>query len=132
MSTGFDVGTHKTGSIVPCYPCNKRPFLSNVASSAQRNATLQSELLVIVSSELPLTSAVKIITIGDCSKLEARAFYERRLVPRVPETMRRGLDFERLYDAFGGRLVHWQDYIIDYGANVFYADNILHAHCVIQ
>lgn len=32
--------------------------------------------------------------------------------------MRSGLDFERLYEAFGGKLAHWQDYITDYG--VFY------------
>jgi hypothetical protein len=26
-----------------------------------------------------------------------------------------GLSFEHLWDAFGGKLAHWQDYITDYG-----------------
>lgn len=36
-------------------------------------------------------------------------------MPRVPERMRGKLDFELLYDAFGGKLAHWNDYITDYG-----------------
>ncbi|KAI0321508.1 hypothetical protein OF83DRAFT_276925 [Amylostereum chailletii] len=64
--------------------------------------------------QLNVMQHCKILTIGDCSKLETRTYYERRLVPRVPENIRRGLDFEQLYEAFGGRLVHLQDYITDY------------------
>lgn len=33
----------------------------------------------------------------------------------MPERLHAGLDFERLYDAFGGKLAHWQDYVTDYG-----------------
>jgi hypothetical protein len=58
---------------------------------------------------------LQIITVGDCSKAEAMAFYEERLLPRVPEQLRGGLDFEALYDAFGGKLAHWTDYVTDYG-----------------
>ena len=29
--------------------------------------------------------------------------------------LRRGLEFERLYEAFGGKIAHWQDYVSDYG-----------------
>jgi hypothetical protein len=57
----------------------------------------------------------KIITIGDCSKAETRTFFEERVLPRVPERFRSALEFERLYEAFGGRLVHIQDYVTDYG-----------------
>jgi hypothetical protein len=64
---------------------------------------------------LALTYAVKIITIGDCSKAETRVFFEEKVLPRVPERLGNGLEFERLYEAFGGRLVHIQDYVTDYG-----------------
>jgi len=62
----------------------------------------------------PLTS-LQIITIGDCSKMEMRTFYLERILPRVPDNLKAGLDFERLYEAFGGRLVHWKDYVTDFG-----------------
>ena len=57
----------------------------------------------------------QIITIGDCTKAETRTFFVEKMLPRVPETLRAGLSFETLYDAFGGKLVHWQDYLNDYG-----------------
>ena len=65
--------------------------------------------------EYALILVIKIITIGDCSKAETRIFFEERVVTRVPERLRSGLEFERLYEAFGGRLVHIQDYVTDYG-----------------
>lgn len=37
------------------------------------------------------------------------------ILKMVPENLRGGLDFERLYDAFGGKFAHWQDYVTDYG-----------------
>ncbi|TFY75056.1 hypothetical protein EWM64_g8958 [Hericium alpestre] len=64
--------------------------------------------------QLNVMQHCKIITIGDCSKSDARTFYHERILPRVPERLRHSLSFERLYEAFGGRLVHWQDYITDY------------------
>ena len=33
----------------------------------------------------------------------------------MPERLRGPLNFEVLYDAFGGKLAHWQDYITDFG-----------------
>ncbi|KAI0305371.1 hypothetical protein B0F90DRAFT_1815594 [Multifurca ochricompacta] len=64
--------------------------------------------------QLNVMQHCKIITIGDCSKAETRTFYEERVLPRVSERLRSGLEFERLYEAFGGRLVHIQDYVTDY------------------
>ncbi|KAH9063275.1 hypothetical protein EDB87DRAFT_1575660 [Lactarius vividus] len=64
--------------------------------------------------QLNVMQHCKIITIGDCSKAETRSFFEERILPRVPERLRSGLEFERLYEAFGGRLVHIQDYVTDY------------------
>ncbi|KAF9045485.1 hypothetical protein BJ165DRAFT_1528347 [Panaeolus papilionaceus] len=64
--------------------------------------------------QLNVMQHCKIITVGDCSKAETRSFYRDRLLPRVPERFRHGLDFETIYEAFGGKLAHWQDYITDY------------------
>ncbi|TFK53100.1 hypothetical protein OE88DRAFT_1627094 [Heliocybe sulcata] len=64
--------------------------------------------------QLNIMQHCKIITIGDCSKAETRVFFQERILPRVPESLRPTLDFEELFDAFGGKLVHWQDYITDY------------------
>lgn len=64
--------------------------------------------------QLNVMQHCKIITIGDCSKAETRTFFEERVLPRVPERLRSGLEFERLNEAFGGRLVHIQDYVTDY------------------
>ncbi|KAF9450010.1 hypothetical protein P691DRAFT_758530, partial [Macrolepiota fuliginosa MF-IS2] len=55
-----------------------------------------------------------IITIGDCTKAETRAFFRDHLIPRVPERIRGRLEFEGLYEAFGGKLAHWQDFITDF------------------
>lgn len=37
------------------------------------------------------------------------------MLPRVPEHLQHALDFEVLYDALGGKLVHLQDFVTDYG-----------------
>jgi len=36
-------------------------------------------------------------------------------MPRVPERLQAALHFEELFEAFGGKLAHWNDYITDYG-----------------
>jgi hypothetical protein len=62
-----------------------------------------------------MTTPLQIITIGDCTKAETRIFFRDRLLPGVPGQLRGALNFERLFDAFGGKLAHWHDYITDYG-----------------
>ena len=32
----------------------------------------------------------------------------------MSERLQEGLSFDELWDAFGGKLAHWQDYITDY------------------
>lgn len=62
----------------------------------------------------------KLISIGDMSKSEMRAYFRDRVLPRLAEippttaNVRRP-DFETLYDAFGGKVAHWYDFITDYG-----------------
>jgi hypothetical protein len=72
---------------------------------------------------------MKIITIGDCSKAETRKFYRERVIPRVPERLRGPLNFEVLYDAFGGKLAHWHDYITDYGSD--FIDSLYTSHLTL-
>ena len=43
-----------------------------------------------------------------------RKFFNERVIPRVPERIRRNVNFENIYEAFGGKLAHWHDYITDY------------------
>jgi hypothetical protein len=87
-----------------------------MAQTIKCHATLQGAYCVEMLEKV-LTLVTKIITIGDCSKAETRTFFEERVLPRVPERLRSALEFERLYEAFGGRLVHIQDYVTDYGEN---------------
>lgn len=56
----------------------------------------------------------QVLTIGDCTKYETQTFFRERIVPRVPERLRAGLDFAELWEAFGGKLAHWNDFVTDY------------------
>jgi len=87
-----------------------------MASPTERNAALQGirQISPRSYSWTVLTRVYQIITIGDCSKGETRKYYRERVLPRVPERIRGHLNFETLYDAFGGKLAHWHDFITDY------------------
>ena len=47
----------------------------------------------------------KLVSVGDCSKVEAREYYTD-LLKYVPDGMKDGLDFEEVYKVFGGKLAH--------------------------
>ncbi|KAG7089400.1 hypothetical protein E1B28_011088 [Marasmius oreades] len=79
----------------------------------------------------------KIITIGDCSRSDTRKFFREKVLPDVPQHLRPRLDFEKLYEAFGGKLVHWQDYISDYvnsngNLEVKQSSHFLQAHALLN
>lgn len=87
--------------------------------------------------QLNVMQHCKILTIGDCSKSETRMFFRDHLLPCVPERIRPGLDFEQLYDAFGGKLAHWKDYITDYinskgTLDVKQSSHFLQAHALLN
>ncbi|KAF9070138.1 hypothetical protein BDP27DRAFT_1221257 [Rhodocollybia butyracea] len=87
--------------------------------------------------QLNVMQHCKIVTIGDCSKAETRAFFRELLLPRVPENIQHGLDFEILFDAFGGKLVHWQDFVTDYvnsngHLDVKQSSHFLQAHALLN
>lgn len=87
--------------------------------------------------QLNVMQHCKIITVGDCTKAETRAFFVEKLLPRVPENLRASLSFDSLYDAFGGKLAHWHDYVNDYvnaGGNfeIKQSSHFLQAHAVLN
>ncbi|KAG1767834.1 hypothetical protein EDD22DRAFT_279019 [Suillus occidentalis] len=87
--------------------------------------------------QLNVMQHCKIITVGDCTKAETRTFFVEKLLPRVPENLRASLSFDTLYDAFGGKLAHWHDYINDYvnaGGNfeIKQSSHFLQAHAVLN
>ncbi|KAL0567601.1 hypothetical protein V5O48_014388, partial [Marasmius crinis-equi] len=89
--------------------------------------------------QLNVMQHCKIITVGDCSKSEVRRYYRERILPDVPEHLRGGreLEFERLYEAFGGKLVHWVDFIGDYvnsngSLGIKSSSHFLQAHALLN
>lgn len=87
--------------------------------------------------QLNVMQHCKIITVGDCTKAETRTFFVEKLLPRVPENLRASLSFDSLYDAFGGKLAHWHDYVNDYvnaGGNfeIKQSSHFLQAHAVLN
>lgn len=56
----------------------------------------------------------QLLAIGDPSPKEAKAFYEERLLPSVPERLQPKLNFEELFEVFGGKLAHLSDYVADF------------------
>ncbi|KAK9895349.1 hypothetical protein P389DRAFT_205468 [Cystobasidium minutum MCA 4210] len=64
--------------------------------------------------QLNVMQHCKIMAVGDASKEEAREYFEKHLLPEVPEKLRTSLTFDRLYPVFGGKLAHISDYVADY------------------
>lgn len=52
-----------------------------------------------------------ILTIGDCTAAETQAYFEETLLPTVPDELKSKVDFPAIYDAFGGKLSHINDYL---------------------
>ncbi|KAF9563863.1 hypothetical protein CPC08DRAFT_760631 [Agrocybe pediades] len=87
--------------------------------------------------QLNVMQHCKIITVGDCSKAETLTYFRERVLPRVPERLRRKLDFELLYEAFGGKLAHWHDYITDFinsngTLDIKQSSHFLQAHALLN
>ena len=54
------------------------------------------------------------MSVGDASREETEEYYEKNLLPDVPHELKAGLDFEVLFEIFGGKLAHLSDYVADY------------------
>ena len=59
----------------------------------------------------------QIMSIGDCSKSETNTYFYDRLMQDVPDSLQQQLSarFDELFDAFGGKLTHWADFVSSYG-----------------
>ena len=55
-----------------------------------------------------------LMTVGDASYAETKLFFETVLRPDMPEAYRGLIDFEHLFDVFGGKLAHWSSFISDF------------------
>ncbi|BGP19629.1 hypothetical protein JCM10213_000086 [Rhodosporidiobolus nylandii] len=53
----------------------------------------------------------QILSIGDCSKVEAARYFKDVLIPHIPEKLRGRINFEDIYKVFGGKLAHLADYV---------------------
>lgn len=62
-----------------------------------------------------MTQHIQILTIGDYTKHETRRYFREQILKNLPEHLQTKLDFERLYEAFGGKIAHWQDFATDFG-----------------
>ncbi|KAI0685181.1 hypothetical protein BC835DRAFT_1290862 [Cytidiella melzeri] len=87
--------------------------------------------------QLNVMQHCKILTIGDYSKRDVRKYFRERIIPTLDERSGAHLDFEKLYEAFGGKLAHWQDYITDYvnlsgKLDVKQSSHFLQAHSLLN
>ncbi|CAK5278098.1 unnamed protein product [Mycena citricolor] len=87
--------------------------------------------------QLNIMQHCKIITIGDCSRAETREYFNERILPRVPRRLGMRLDFDRLYEAFGGKLAHWHDYCTDFinsngTLDIKQSSHFLQAHALLN
>lgn len=65
------------------------------------------------------------MTVGDPSYHEAKDYFNQQLLPGVPDHLKHRLDFEELYDYFGGKLTHLADVVDDWGKSHFgHADRL--------
>jgi hypothetical protein len=53
----------------------------------------------------------QIMTIGDCTKEETHTYFMDEIMPNVPDNLRSKVDFDEIYEAFGGKLSHIADYM---------------------
>lgn len=64
--------------------------------------------------QLNVMQHCKIMTIGDASREESEVYFREHLLPDVPEEYRSDLNFDEIFEVFGGKLAHISDYVADY------------------
>jgi hypothetical protein len=64
--------------------------------------------------QLNVMQHCKIMSVGDASKEEAKRYFDKHLLPEVPEKLRAAIKFDDLYPVFGGKLAHISDFVADY------------------
>lgn len=55
-----------------------------------------------------------ILTIGDSTKQEAYSYFQEQMLPLIPDNLKSEVSFDYIYDVFGGKLGHINDYIVSW------------------
>ncbi|GAA5886344.1 hypothetical protein JCM5296_001875 [Sporobolomyces johnsonii] len=79
----------------------------------------------------------QMLSIGDCSKAEAKGFFEKVLLPHIPEKLRPKIQFDDIYRVFGGKIAHLSDYSAEFVNNEgnlapHYSSHFLQAHALLN
>ncbi|GAA5986311.1 hypothetical protein JCM5350_002977 [Sporobolomyces pararoseus] len=79
----------------------------------------------------------QILSIGDCSKSEAKRFVEEVLTPHVPDKYRSKYNFGELYKVFGGKLAHLSDFTGEFvnsegELEMLHSSHFLQAHALLN
>ena len=53
----------------------------------------------------------QLLTLGDCTREDTHSYFQKQIMSSVPDNLASRLDFENIYDAFGGKLAHIHDYV---------------------
>ncbi|GAA5984779.1 hypothetical protein JCM10908_003501 [Rhodotorula pacifica] len=61
--------------------------------------------------QLNVMQHCNILSVGDCSKDEARRYFQELLLPHIPDKLKRKISFDDVYKVFGGKLAHLSDYV---------------------
>lgn len=79
----------------------------------------------------------QLITVGDCTKEETRSFFDEQVKPSLPTQLKDKLTFDELYEAFGGKLAHINDYVAswvnaDGGMTIYQSAVFIQAYTLLQ
>jgi len=55
-----------------------------------------------------------ILTIGDSTKQEAYSYFQEQMLPLIPDSLKPQISFDYIYDVFGGKLGHINDYTVSW------------------
>lgn len=53
----------------------------------------------------------QLLTVGDCTWEDTHSYFMEQVMPSIPGYLAPRLEFEPIYDAFGGKLAHVNDYV---------------------
>lgn len=95
------------------------PFYLHCSSGSLQTAGLGTPLTMTFTDstglrQLNIMQHCKIMSVGDASREEANRYFDKHLLPEIPEKLRSDIKFEDLYPVFGGKLAHISDYVADF------------------
>ncbi|GAA5826711.1 hypothetical protein JCM11251_002864 [Rhodosporidiobolus azoricus] len=64
--------------------------------------------------QMNIMQHANILSVGDTAKNEARRYYKDVLEPHIPDKLKHKIDYEKVYEVFGGKLAHLSDYTSEF------------------